>query len=817
MSLREQQLKQEVDSDTVAAAAKLDELRAAAAAGDANLPRANVFLARAYSVVKASLDEQATRRRVGVGAKFGKWLRALDTSVASVIAIRESIAQLSGAKTRQKPVTIQALGMSIGRMYELEIRIKEAETVNPMYMQKMHEQVKERNTTAQHHLRKVYGFAYDQVMKEHADCRLNQPDTLQLGKFGVQACMEAGLVVLVKAQGQGGKMYHYELTEEVREFLHDYTNRDVQGIMDSQAGTMVCEPDPWESLTGGGYLSPRRKQYSPLMALHGIRKSERKRLREAFTAERMPMVFDCANYLQSIAMEVHLPTFTRIRDLWQDGGGCMGVPKKVPPVKPACPLPLEWSRKDGTPEELTVFTAWKREAAASYEALREWRGKVRELGGFLRSTAKTKGAIWMPVFMDTRGRWYYRSTPNPQGSDLSKSVLHFHEKKALGKRGLYWLKVAVANNFGFDKARFDERAQWTEQNWPSIERALRHPEDAQDVWGNDAPWSMYSAAWVLSQALQSGDPESYETGVPIHMDATCSGLQHFSAMLLDPVGGQFVNLFDVDFCGPKQDIYGKVAHSAMQVVLADLLSEDLEVRRYAEIWKELGIERNLAKPPVMTYCYGATLRGVSEDVQTYVEAKYGGFPEDVLGYKCAMYLARKLFQGIETTVPAAAACMQWLKSVARQMPCGKRMQWQAPTGFLVQHDYQDYDEITVKIRSCGVERAVVREFNDKTKTIPMQNAIAPNFVHALDASHLTMVALEMKRLGLSMLAIHDSFATHPCDVDTMHTVIREQFYKLYSTGNVLAEFLWEVDGVGELPTRGTLDLSQVLDSEFFFC
>jgi DNA-directed RNA polymerase len=220
----------------------------------------------------------------------------------------------------------------------------------------------------------------------------------------------------------------------------------------------------------------------------------------------------------------------------------------------------------------------------------------------------------------------------------------------------------------------------------------------------------------------------------------------------------------------------------------------------------------------MTYVYGATLRGTSEFVQAFAEKEWGNslFPEGVSAYRASMYLAKKLFQGIEATVPAAAQLMRWLRSIAQRQPNGQRMEWPTPTGFMVQHDYQGFDEINVYLRSCGTREALVREFNDSTNPMAMQNAIAPNFVHALDASHLTLVALEMKRLGLAIVAIHDSFGTHPSDVDEMQRVIREQFVKLYEN-DVLADFLWAVGVEGEVPMKGRLDLSQILDSEFFFC
>lgn len=219
----------------------------------------------------------------------------------------------------------------------------------------------------------------------------------------------------------------------------------------------------------------------------------------------------------------------------------------------------------------------------------------------------------------------------------------------------------------------------------------------------------------------------------------------------------------------------------------------------------------------MTYCYGATLRGTSQFVEEYVNTEMQvQWPDGAMSGKYSMYAAKKLFQGIAAAVPAAEAAMQWLRSIARQMPNGKRMQWKTPSGFLVQHDYRAAFEKRVALKSCGMNMVVVSEDTDDTVPHSMQNAIAPNFVHALDATHLTLTALRMRDSECSMVGIHDSFGTHMCDVPTMHTHIREAFVQMYKT-NVLAEFLWDVGAMGEVPTRGSFDLQNVLNSEFFFC
>lgn len=233
--------------------------------------------------------------------------------------------------------------------------------------------------------------------------------------------------------------------------------------------------------------------------------------------------------------------------------------------------------------------------------------------------------------------------------------------------------------------------------------------------------------------------------------------------------------------------------------------------------RERGKHNDLTRILSMTYVYGATLRGTSGFVRDYVHTEMDAkFPIDTLSHKYSHYCGAKLFAGIAATVPSAEYAMNWLRNVAKDQPKGKRMEWRTPTGFLVQHDYQDHNEKRVRIRSCGMEYVVVRYPNGGTKPIQMQNAIAPNFVHALDASHLTLTALAMKKEGCNMVGIHDSFGTHAANVDILHRVTRETFSKMYESSNLLGEFLWDVEAVGEAPMRGTLEIQCVMDSEFFF-
>lgn len=811
--MREQQLQYELESDAVASQERLAELVNRAHEGDLNAPRATAFMRRAFALVRDNLAAELSKTDRGVLARHKSWLRRLPIEVATLLALRVSI-ELGTRGRVGKGETPAMFCQTLGRLLETEVRIREAEAVNPLYMKKVVNRMELARTTSTRHIRAAVNAAYDAVMKGELDTHLSNVDAVKVGKIAIQAVIDAGILETQRiplARGGGHHKVALSLSEEVFAFLVSYGDKDTAWLVNPKASTMMCEPDPWVNLNSGGYLSTRRKQAAPLYPLTKVPPKFRGFIRKHFTAEAMPDVFECANYLQATAYTYHKATVAAIQRVWESGGGVLGVPTKKPPQRPEFEFPEDFNPREAeaeSPEEFARFQDWKRQAAAYYTNRRTWRGHTQELGGFLRALADNKDTSWFPVYVDFRGRWYYRGRPNPQGSDMAKAVLHFREAKPLGTEGVFWLKVQIANSFGYDKVRLAKRAEWVDENWEAIERALDAPEDYQDVWGTDSPWCMFAAAWELREAYRSRSPSTYRTGLVVHQDASCSGLQHFSALLRDPVGAQYVNLVDTGE-ETKADIYAEVARRALEAMQDDLQHDDEVIRGYALYWQANGISRALAKKPVMTYTYGATLQGTAEWIHETLSAA-GESPQ----YAACLYAARKLFDGVEGAVPAAAALMKWLRNVAAKSPDGLPIMWDSPSGFKVMHDYRTFDEVRVRLRSCGVQYCTVYEMNDGTNKQRMQNALPPNFVHSLDAAHMTAVALEAKAQGLSLSAIHDSFGTHPCDVSTMRDIVRNTFVDMY-TPDVLGKFLADTNIDAVTPEQGEFNIELVKESEFF--
>lgn len=799
--LRKEEMLRELRADGVRQQEHLQTLLDKAEQGRTDYGRAQMFMTRWHPVVKSKIKDVVSVRARGTHGSDMVLIRNLDIDRCAFLLMDTALSRCLPAP---EGVPVSVMSLAIGRDWELEANVQAAIKEDPLQWQEFEDR---KLNTERHRSRKmasrILGSA-GQWMTDQQKARL--------GSIGLAILVDAGILVMPTSVRNVARRVWVK--PEYIEEITGFDNRDVSPVWHRQESRMYCPPDPYTDIMDGGYLSPHRKARTPLINIAGIRKDDRERVSAVFTAKNMPEVFSAVNYLQSTAFRIHKPTRDAILRVWASGGGVLGVPTTRFREPPQYPFPPDHKRTEADEE---TFKNWKRSKAIWHEAHDVWRGNLREVHALLKATRDVDRDIYFPVFSDTRGRLYYRGIPNPQGTDMSKGHLHFSDKRPLGKDGLFWLKVHIANSYGFDKERMYDRAKWTEENWSAIEAALDRPEDRPDAFG-DSPWCMFSAAWELREAYRSGDPESYRTGVPVGMDATCSGLQHFSAMLRDEQGGHLVNLTNGLGYGPKQDIYSYVAARTMESLERECLSEPSERRTRAEWWLRKGITRAMAKRPVMTFCYSATARSAGEHIfQCLIEdfAKTGdSWREKGEGFRDCLFLGNLLFEEVKKAFPAAAAAMQWLRELVASVGDSKVV-YTSPTGFEVQQDTREQRIVRVMARSRGIDFKMLKDTN-RINSRGQKNSVSPNFVHSMDSAHLVKTVNRMAERGNMMAAVHDCFYTHACSVSEMNTMLREEFVKMYS-GNALLDLRNAVNPeFTEPPKQGTLDMSKVLESEFFF-
>ena len=573
---------------------------------------------------------------------------------------------------------------------------------------------------------------------------------------------------------------------------------------------------------------------------------------EALLNADLSTALDGLNVLGQVPWKINKTILKVAEECWRSGITIGDIPSRVDlevppaPIKPESDSSLFLDKtSDAFKKQFDEYKIYK-EALAKHNRISQKNNDLRSLRCSvilkLDQAAKFKDfeKIYFPYNMDFRGRVY----PMPPhlsnvGSDLCRGMLTFAQPKKLGKRGLYWLKVHLANLAGKDKITFDERADYTDQNMENIRACVQDPFGENTWWMHlEDPFQGLAACHEIVNAIDSGDPESYECSLPVHMDGSCNGLQHYAALGRDAVGGRAVNLCNED---RPQDVYSGVMHEVIRQVAAEA-AIDLEIdesrddltrkekamiarNRSAKLVNGL-IDRSVVKRTVMTSVYGVTFMGARNQIQEKIEEKLEEQGMDVdemqndIRQSCG-YLAQVTMDVMGQLFSGARQTMNWLTACAKVISKqGQPVAFLSPIGVPVVQPYRRSKPHTIVTL---LQTVVLVDESDDLPIHKQRQATAfpPNYVHSLDSSHMLLTALEMDRRGLCFSAVHDSFWTHPCDVDEMNEALRDSFVELYE--NPLLEKMkesWEMRYPSvkfpDLPKRGVLNLGDVRSARYFF-
>lgn len=365
----------------------------------------------------------------------------------------------------------------------------------------------------------------------------------------------------------------------------------------------------------------------------------------------------------------------------------------------------------------------------------------------------------------------------------------------------------------------------------------------------------------MAYKKEHGTVDGFVSHLPLAFDGTCSGLQHFSALLRDEVGGHAVNLVPSD---KVQDIYSLVAEKVNKVLTEDAKSGNADTlkkdKQTGEVLKDVngnpmvkygsktlaqnwiafnrvqfsqdGITRKVCKRSVMTLAYGSKQYGFRENLLEDILKPFElAHPEDTPFLnvnQAAVYMAKLIWDAVGMTVIKAVEGMSWLQAVTKLITkSGGVVTWFTPNGLPVQQNYMNEKSQVIKVRFGGGRvRLYTTEATDEVDSRAQANGVSPNFIHSMDATHLQRVVGAEKDLGNNnFMMIHDSFGTDAGHAGELYATIRHEFVKLYSDHNYLKDFFEnvkhlipedELSNVPPIPSFGKLVIQDVVDSEFCF-
>lgn len=630
--------------------------------------------------------------------------------------------------------------------------------------------------------------------------------------------MATGLIKLeTKSYSKSSKKVIVEPTRELLKHIEKLEGECE--VLSPMLFPMIVPPKDHSKEQKGGFLSE-----CPTIQ-YDLVKANNKYLKDY----DMPKVYKAINTIQKTAWRINTKVLDVLQELYNRGKEIeeLDLPaiKEVElPVKPWGELnDAEWQKyKANNPE---IVSEWKEMTRDAHNKNATQKSK-RILYSSLINVAnkfRNEEELYFCYSLDWRGRVYpVQSTmcPNPQGIDASKALLRFAKTKPLGEHGAFWLSVQGANTFGDDKLPMGERGVWASLHEDKIMAVAKDPLENKWWWDADEPWKFLSFCFDWAGYVESGYSKSYESYTAVALDGSCSGIQHFSALLRDKRGALATNVINGTEDKPS-DIYGEVAK-----VVNEKIANDVRLGVSEAILLQGKITRKETKRNTMTTPYGVTQRGMID--QLMGELPRDKFSSPVVSfYKSCKYLANANYEAIGEVVVASRKAMDWLKDVSKVMAeANKVFTWTVPSGFKVR---QAYYKSTSKIVSTywgsvryrlSVEQPTL-EINHKKVTAGQ----SPNYIHSMDASHLIDTVVQCEEQGVDSFAlIHDSFGTHAGNTHILAKSLRETFVAMYSKDNleifrneIIEQLPTELrDLVPPVPTKGTLNLNDVLESTYFF-
>jgi len=431
-----------------------------------------------------------------------------------------------------------------------------------------------------------------------------------------------------------------------------------------------------------------------------------------------------------------------------------------------------------------------------------------------------------------------------------------------------------------DKIPLKDRADWVRDNEEIILSYAESPKVNQNWMSADEPWQFLAACielrklreWQYEHCEDYGN-YGYESHLEAFIDGSLNGLQHLTALTRDDVLAPHVNLVPTPLPGDLYNYVGthvweRIRKSVKEMTIEEINEFEKYIDNLIELKKQINAaemrsdhraelikiiqkfkednidladvtapvfwnritsssqRRKICKRGVMTISYGSTPYGMGEQIISDVK-KHGIELLLSMEHRWGAWLGRTIFEDCKTSLRKPMKLLAMLEAAGKIADDNSRfLSWTVPiTNFPVVQNYTEgtvkkvwvqygpplggrlstgYYENTYQIAICFME------LTKPAKGKQSQGA-SPNAIHSLDAAHL---ALTTVRCDFPITTIHDSFGCLLADMPKLYRIVRETFVELYDANpiNILKEIGVDISKI----EFGTLDISDILDSEYSF-
>lgn len=810
-----------------------------------------VLLSEAIPAMIKGLRDWFDKVNTGKSGRKHTAATLINTLSAEEIAFIVAKTVLSNSMAR---VGLTHLSMKVGEAIEDEVRFNSVlSSMSSREVQSFKAGIDKRIAF---HFKKRYAIQKEKHLAEEGRLKLwNKWGSSEKCIVGMKLvelfAVNTSLIRIVKNFVNGNIQYSVELDSDISAYIEHQDNYLADLMMEHRP--MVIPPKPWTTPFDGGYYINLKK---PLQLV----RMASKECDALYSDIDMPKVYKAVNAIQNTAWHINSRVLEVANEVcsWEHIPEALDMPTANPAEPPVRPIEAD------TDED--VQREWRKAMTHYYQEDNKRKAKRILVNCILKlaNDFKDDEAIYFPHNLDFRGRVYPVTLIHPQGNDFMKSMLEFSEGVELGKDGHTWLAFQGANMWGLDKKPFEERISWVYENSDMIVNIAEKPLDNLQWTEADSPWEFLAFCFEWNDYLKIG--ESFKSKIVVAFDGSCSGLQHFSAMLRDSVGGEAVNLKPDDHV---HDIYAIVAKKVKELLKRDLEEgtndtiETLEdgssylkkgTKSLAKEWLDHGITRSVTKRPTMTLCYGASKFGFAD--QVLEDTIYPALAHKPLSFskpsQSARYMAGLIWDSLKGVVVKAVEAMEWLQTASGLLAKDKNIEgknlpttWITPAGFPVKQKYNKMKLKRLKsvlsgsikifdttsgesedVQEGAFLRPHLMEPTGEIDSRKQKQGIAPNFVHSMDASHLMLTVCACVDKGVNSFAmIHDSYGVPAGYGSIMFKTVREVFVSTYTENDVLQDLHDHIcnllspkmlKDLPEVPAKGDLDLECAKESMYAF-
>jgi len=549
------------------------------------------------------------------------------------------------------------------------------------------------------------------------------------------------------------------------------------------------KPVDWHLLIGGGYPI---EDLPPFNFITGKPRQWFEPYAKSYTH-----AMSAVNKLQQVPWKINHDMLDVIIKCWEMKRVVGNIPEfgeidEQPRYTGDCPHELRaWKLKQKDIKTSNVATKSKRYLTC----------KIIHLAKLYRTYDK----LYFPHRSDYRGRLY--AIPfflHPQGSDLAKSLLDFHNgQQVVDEEDLEAVLIHGANTFGVKGTR-SELLEWVGKRQNFILEAAENPHG--DDWWTEAsdPFSFLRFCFEFKKFTEEG--YGYTSYLPIRQDCSNNGMQILSLLLRDKETGRMCNLVEED---RVNDLYQELADRVYNVLKKD-------GGAIARGWMRYGFNRKMAKLAIMNRPYGATHYNYLQDLFYSIGINHP-WESTAEQLTACIWLSKIVNKIADEMSEPVKRVMQFLKDSVRALPSDQPVTWTTPTGFKVVQSFREKKQVWVdSVFDNTYIRLKTEDLSDELDKKGQMNAITANFIHSLDACIVHQVANEV---DFDLATIHDCFVTHACNVRRMNTIVRETYTKTF-TVDLLGEFRAEQINnnpeavLPDVPELGDLDVSAVKRQQY---